>query len=54
MRFLNKHHQWKIGQLIAGALIPVTPTWVLYGGAAIMLGAIALAVNAEHRRAAGS
>jgi len=42
-----------IGPLIAGALIPVTPAWALYGGAAVMLGAIALAVNAEHRRATG-
>jgi hypothetical protein len=39
-----------IGPLIAGALIPVTPAWVLYSGAAVMLGAIALAVNAQHRR----
>jgi len=42
-----------VGPLIAGALIPVTPSWALYGGAAVMLAAISLAVSAEHHRSVG-
>jgi hypothetical protein len=41
-----------VGPLVAGALIPVTPAWALYGAAALMLGVVAAAVRAEapHRR----
>ena len=33
MRFLNKHHQWKIGQLIAGALICFLGCLAAFGAA---------------------
>jgi len=39
-----------IGPLIAGALLPVLPAWLLYGAAALALALSALSIHRQQKR----